>query len=120
MKRCQSRVQRAMVAFGITLLLATGCASSSRFGTPPRIAALAQLTVGQSTPADILQALGEPRGRGAARFPVNPELLTVWFYEYLQAESGRTEMLALIVFVREGRYEGYLWFSSSQLLGKTE
>ena len=112
--------ERAVVAAGMALVLATGCASSSSFGTPPRVAGLTKLAVGQSTATDILLALGEPRGRGAARFPVDPQLRTVWFYEYLQAEGGRTDLSALIVFVREDRYEGYLWFSASQLIGKTE
>lgn len=120
MTRRPARRQGAVVAIGMVLMLATGCASSSHFGTPPRVAALAQLTVGQSTSADILQVLGEPRGNGAARFPVNPELRTVWFYEYLEAEGGSSKVSALIVFVRDGRYEGYLWFSSSQLYGKAE
>jgi hypothetical protein len=120
MTRRPARRQGAVVAIGVVLMLATGCAPSSHLGTPFRIAALTQLTVGQSTSADILQALGEPRGNGAARFPVDPELRTVWFYEYIEVERGRSQLSALIVFVRDGRYEGYLWFSSSQLYGKAE
>jgi len=111
---------RAAVAVGLGLTLTAGCASSSSFGVPPRVAGLTKLMVGESSPADILSVLGEPRGKGAARFPVDPELRTVWYYDYVHSEGGRTELAALIVFLREGRYEGHLWFAGSQLVGKSE
>jgi hypothetical protein len=109
-----------MLEVSATLALTTGCASSARFGTPPRVEDLATLAVGQSSPAEILLALGEPRGHGGARFPLDPVLRPVWFYEYVQAEGGHTDLSVLIIFLRDDRYDGHLWFSASQLVHRAQ
>jgi hypothetical protein len=37
-------------------------------------------------------------------------------YEYVQTVGGRADQTYLLVFLLEGRYDGYLWFSSAQIL----
>lgn len=79
---------------------------------------LEALEVGMSTPADVLLVLGEPRGHGMARFPVESGPRTLWFYEYVVVTGSRIEAQTLLIFFREERYEGHLWFSSAHLLQK--
>jgi len=104
---------------GVALLagveLLAGCASV-QYGVPPRTGNLPRLSVGISRPADILVALGEPRGRGVARLAADPKPRTIWFYEFTEAGGRQVDLSILLVFIREDRYEGHLWFSSSNLL----
>lgn len=101
-------------------LTLAGCVSI-RHGTLPRTDRLEQLKVGVSTSADILQALGEPRGRGAARLATDPKLRTTWFYEFTAAGGSRVDLKMLLVFLTEDqRYEGHLWFSANTLLDTKE
>jgi len=105
--------QGAAILVGLVLL--AGC-GSVQYGSPPRTGNLSRLTLGVSKPADILVALGEPRGRGAARLVADPTPRTIWFYEFTEASGGRVDLSILLVFIRDDRYDGHLWFSSSSLL----
>jgi hypothetical protein len=96
--------------------LLSGCATTIRVGTPPRTDRLKELRVGVSTTKDVLLVLGEPRGRGAARSSVVNEPRKILYYEYMEAEGLRIGLKLLVVFLREDRYDGHLWFSSSQLI----
>lgn len=96
-----------------------GCATTMQVGTPPRTDRLKDLTVGVSTVADVLSALGEPRGSGAARSSVLREPRKILYYEYMEAEGQRIGLKLLVVFVHDERYDGHLWFSSAQLIPGT-
>lgn len=107
---------------GITLLLVatlagSGCVSMA-VGTARGPAHLSRLTVGKSTDADVLRALGEPRGRGVARLAGVDGPRTVWFYDAYSLDSSRIDMNFLVVFLEETRYDGYLWLPSSTLMEK--
>lgn len=111
------RVAPVLVLLGaVTVTALTGC-RSIRIGTPPHVEHLASLRPGVSTTMDVLMALGEPRGRGAARFSPKYAPRKIWLYEYTKATSGLgggdIALTILLVFIEADRYEGYLWFSST-------
>ena len=90
-----------------------------RIGSPPRTDRLASLTAGVSRPADVLLALGEPRGRGVLRPSAALTPRTIWSYEYGEAEALQLRLKILVVFFEQDRYDGYLWFASdSTMLGE--
>jgi outer membrane protein assembly factor BamE (lipoprotein component of BamABCDE complex) len=90
------------------------CASTVKFGSPPLIERLDSLRVGESTPADILLALGEPRGDGRTAFAELPEPRDIWFYEHIESDGKHAQVTILVVLTHEERYDGYMWFSSFQ------
>lgn len=113
----QLRRRMAWAVVGLAFLgVLVSCAPSMKYGSPPRTGRLNALRPGVSSTADVLLALGEPRGHGVARFPVDPLPLKIWFYEYTEAQGGRIDLKILLVFFHQERYGGHLWFSSAQLL----
>jgi hypothetical protein len=110
----------ACTAVGLTsVILLAGC-MSIRYGSPPRTDRLATLTTGVSSAGDVLLALGEPRGRGVVRQSVDLPPRTIWSYEYMEAEGSQIGLKILFVYFDQDRYDGYLWFSSTALLDKTQ
>ena len=85
-----------------------------KLGSQPKTDSLETLKVGTSIHADVLLALGQPRGEGAARFTFGPNLRNIWFYEYAEAAGSFTRQKTLLVFFNEQKYEGHLWSSSVQ------
>ena len=76
-----------------------------------------RLTIGQSTTADVLALLGEPRGKGRAYLPIDNGPRTLWAYVYSEGniESNQFKDLRrteLWIYFEGDRYDGYLWFSS--------
>lgn len=108
------RIAVGLIAAG----LLSGCATM-RVGVPPRTDRLKGLTVGVSTASDVVSALGEPRGSGAARSSMVPEPRKILYYEYMEAAEQRIALKLLVVFLHEDRYDGHLWFSSAQLIERT-
>lgn len=128
----------AVVGMAILGLLA-GCAPTIRYGSPPRTDRLESLKLGESSTADVLLTMGEPRGHGvihhtgrcgslvAAPPDCSQDRISgiegtrkIWFYEYTVAEGSRIDLKILLVFFDQDRYDGHLWFSSAQLLKKAE
>lgn len=80
------------------------------------------LQLGKSRRADVLAALGEPMGRGAAMLPIDPKpnAETMWSYHYeeIQAENpfrhtpSESRGIFLLVFFDGDIYDGYMWYSS--------
>lgn len=99
--------------------IVVGCASTQTLGARPRVEALSSLKVGESTAADVLLEIGEPTGEGSARFRPEMEPRQVWSYEYTRIRSGwgseDVEILILLVFLHDGRYDGHLWFGGGPL-----
>jgi len=94
-----------------TGLLLQGCATTH--GTRPPLEALHEsLRPGESRKPDVLAALGEPRGYGAARLPTEGRLRTVWLYEMASAEllGSDVEVSILLVFFDADLYIGHLSF----------
>ncbi len=109
--------RRWMAVLGL-LVLAAGCAAppTITIGYRAPLQNLDRLISEKSTAADVRAALGEPRGHGAARFTKDQPLRKVWYYEFMQMKGLQGRGTFLLVFFRDDRYDGYLWFSAKELL----
>jgi hypothetical protein len=94
------------------MALLLGCTPTLKYGSPPRTERLESLKTGSSTEMEVRHALGEPRGGGALRWSDYPGPWEIWFYEYLQVEGGLADLKMLLVFFKDQKYDGHLWFSS--------
>ncbi len=99
------------------LLLAVGCASPQLIdiGERANVQNLDRLISEKSTAAEVTAALGTPRGYGGARFTKDHPHRKVWYYEFLQIKGLQAGLNILLVFFKDDRYEGYLWFSAKEL-----
>src|SRR5262245_36383653 len=118
--RALGMAQRLSLWLAAAALLATFIACVS---TPPVHRKIAfnskaletNLVRGVSTEADVRKALGEPFGRGAFLWPGSDAPREVLYYE--KAEIGQvSNHLVLnedvfLVFLSEGRFDGFFWFS---------
>jgi hypothetical protein len=104
----------------ILALLPIGCATTIKYGSPPKVKELSKLTVGASTRSDVLAILGKPRGHGVGHYSADTSPREIWFYEYMESDGARTDLKFLLVFLDTDRYDGHLWFSSSSLLDTGE
>ncbi len=115
MKHFSSRnLSQYLLILPIACLLALGGCMTIKIGAMPLIDNIDSLTIGESTRADVVVALGQPRGNGMVRFSQEPDPREVWFYEYMESNGQEAKLDILIVFMVEGRYDGHLWFSSLQ------
>lgn len=101
----------------------SGCIPNFKYGVSPKVERLSELKVGITKRADVLMTLGEPRGKGAARFSdaMSQKLGIVpyhdiWFYEYLETDGNKVQLKFLLVFLDKDTYKGHFWFSSSELM----
>lgn len=105
----------------LLFLLAAGCIWT--VGARPVTEALeTTLRPGESTPAEVVAALGEPSGRGGVMLPVlDKRARESWTYYFEKgyvkdARGGGvdvdTRRTFLFVYFDDGVYDGYLWFSS--------
>jgi hypothetical protein len=107
---------RLTVLAWVLIVVVAGCAPTIRYGLPPRLDRLETLKRGVSTEADVLLALGEPRGRGMARLSAKAPLNRIYVYELRQVQGRSAHQKLLLVFFEGERFDGYLWFSSKELL----
>jgi len=76
------------------------------------------LKAGVSTAAEVRHVLGEPYGQGRALMPFQDSERMVWTYFHergsVDAASGqmRDQRVYLFVFMKEDRFDGYMWFAS--------
>jgi len=82
------------------------------FGARPRVERLGGLTRGVTTRADVLLALGEPRGSGGAVMDPGASPEEIWLYEFVKTDGREITLHILLVFFDEDRYDGHLWFQS--------
>lgn len=90
-----------------------GCAPRLEMGSPPRVDRVAQLTPQVSTRNDVLLALGEPRGYGAARLDPSFNQQRVWFYEHSVSEGKDVRFTMLLIFFSGNVYDGHMWFADA-------
>lgn len=111
-----------LVLLGLALLGVGlgGCAPAFEVSEAPGPARVGRLAVGASSRADVVQALGEPRGRGVARLAGMDRPRTILFYDAYRSDGQRIDMTFLIVFLDGDRYDGHLSMSSSELVEKVE
>ncbi len=101
-------------------LLVAGCAFGENYyvGTRPVTEALeTTLRPGESTPAEVVAALGKPSGEGGIMLPVlDKRARESWTYYFekgrAEGEDVDTRRTFLFVYFDDGVYDGYLWFSS--------
>ena len=110
------RRMRLLGIFCLALALTTmsGC-FTAKFGSPPRVDELRILKPGESTPADVRDVLGEPRGQGIIRFSAYPEAGRMWYYEYGEVRGTTVHLKMLCVLFDEETYVGHLWFGSKDI-----
>jgi len=101
----------------IALSATVSAQTTMTFGRPAATEALIRLKLGVSTKPDVRAALGEPRGGGFARHTPKQELREIWFYEYVQVRGEQVGLKFALVFFRNDRYDGHLWFATKQLVG---
>ena len=101
-------------------LLLTGCKYSVNTGLDVHVLDNG-LVPGHSTTADVRTLFGEPNGRGQIYLPVDSEPREVWSYYHergsIDSRAGGQigvdmRRMFLFVYFLDGRYDGYMWFSS--------
>lgn len=102
-------------------LMLGACATSFHGGFMPPVERLDTLTVGVSTAADVKAALGERAGSGMIGFADTPAQ-DLWVYEShdMQGTAAHQNMLLVFVDRQSGVFNGYMWFRSGVLVGKTK
>lgn len=112
---CGTEIKRIIAVPLIVLtLLLHGCMDIHvRAGSRPNPDVLENtLQIGQSTRADVVAALGEPYGKGREMLPFVQEPRTLWSYYYEEGDMKESRRIFLFVFLKQDRYDGYMWFSS--------
>jgi hypothetical protein len=76
-----------------------------------------KLVVGRSTAAEVQRALGEPLGMGREWLPFRDRPRVVWSYYAEESQAslsglGETRRMFVWVFLKDDRYDGYLWVSN--------
>jgi hypothetical protein len=116
-QRWQSLGRAALVL--ALLVITSGCASTIKVGLPPRTDQLDTLRLSESSRADVLLALGQPQGNGAVRFALGPSR-SIWFYDYTEVAGKVVGLKILLVFFEHDKYDGHLWFASTQEFRKSQ
>jgi len=108
-----------LLALSLAAALLPGCGEIKvRAGVPVATSMIdARLTVGQSTAEDVRQALGEPVGVGREFLPFHDQPRTVWSYHFEESQvslsgGGDSHRVFVWIFLKDARYDGYLWVSS--------
>jgi outer membrane protein assembly factor BamE (lipoprotein component of BamABCDE complex) len=105
-----TRLFKGAIAVFLALLVG-GCITVS-FGTMPQTDRLDKLAIGESRRGDVLLALGQPRGEGAANVSPEFDKRVIWFYEFVESDGQAVKLKMLLVYFVGDVYDGYLWFSS--------
>ena len=109
-----SRLIARFLGLGLAAcLLLAGC--TIKYGRPPATDRIEkELKTQVSTKADVLRALGAPRGYGQARVSYVPGDRVIWFYEFTEAGmlSGNVRFKILLVYFDGDKLDGHLWFGS--------
>jgi hypothetical protein len=106
-------LRAGLCAAALALAALQGCATRMEIGAPPRLERLAQLTPQLSSRNDVLLALGEPRGYGAARLDRAQARKQVWLYEHTVSAGADIHLTMLLVFFDGDAYDGYMWFADA-------
>jgi hypothetical protein len=114
-----ARALRAIVAVAAAVALVACGSAQIRAGRPVNPPLLdSALVVGQSTTEDVRRVLGEPEGKGREALPTGQPPRTIWSYFHdatlveLGGSGSDSRRMYVLVFLRDDKYDGYLWFSS--------
>lgn len=105
-----------IILFGCSVLVSCG-QLKVRVGDEIDTSLVARLHIGVSTEEDVRAILGEPFGTGRSYLPFQDEHLDMWSYYY---ELGKINLgtvsddrrTFLFVYLDDGIFDGYMWFSS--------
>lgn len=105
------------LGLGLALGLALGaCTTEIRFGRDFAETAVAGFEVGKTTRADVIRALGQPRGRGETYVPRYDARRDMLFYELVTTDMQKVDLKFLLILLDGDRYDGHFWFASSELV----
>ena len=106
-------ISACLVLAMLTSFLSFGCGMGIVAGSRPNIDVLEKsLRMGQSTPADVAAALGEPNGKGRVMLPIEAKPRTMWSYYYEEGTLEDARRMVVFVYFDQDRYDGYMWYSS--------
>lgn len=105
-----------LIVLYMIVSLFAGC-MTFQYGWQPPVERLKSLSPGISTSAEVLMALGEPRGQGIVRYTPEVAPRKIWFYEYVETDGKAVKIKFLLVFFEKEVYDGHFWFFSGS---KTE
>ena len=81
--------------------LNSGCGMGLVAGSRPNIDVLEKsLHIGESTPADVAAALGEPSGKGGIMLPIESKSRTMWSYYYEEGTLEDARRIFMFVWFR--------------------
>ncbi len=109
---------RMQLVVRITLILVACIATGAcvdikvRAGNEIDLPALQELRIGESTSNDVQTTLGTPYGTGRSFLPFQPEHLEMWSYYYEIGTMSDDRRTFLFVYLDDGVFDGYMWFSS--------
>ncbi len=109
------RLKKSYAAAVVAALsLAAGCTNLQvRAGIRPDPRLLeTEMTLGQSSSADVRRVLGEPFGTGKEMLPISSTPRDMWSYYYELGNLEDSRRIFLFVYFDKDRYDGYMWFSS--------
>jgi len=105
-------MSRLVVALFALFCLA-GCSVVVVMGRVPDTEPLeSKFVMGETTRAEVVEALGDPDGCGKLLFPDDPEPRDLCYFARSEATMKESRFMFYFVFFRGGRYDGYMWFSS--------
>jgi hypothetical protein len=100
-----------LIVLYMVAALSAGC-MTLQYGWQAPVGLLKSLSPGISTSAEVLMALGEPRGRGIVRYTREVAPRKIWFYEYVETDGKAVKIKFLLVLFEKEVYDGHLWFFS--------
>jgi len=97
------------------LVLIAGCAPTITLGSMPKIASIPDLIPGVTTSSEVQSILGEPTAKGSSLWSIAPMTpVKLWEYEFTKTDGVKSDLTIVMIFFRDDRFEGYLWFSAEQ------
>lgn len=116
---CFSDIRARKVDAFFSIVIFMGCIALSgcvdlkvRAGQPINITGLDSLEIGVSTSDDVRLSIGNPFGVGRSQLSMQEEPVEMWSYYYELGTLSDDRRTFLFVYLDDGIYDGYMWFSS--------
>jgi hypothetical protein len=117
-------MRRALFGLVVPLAITTACASGATTGAFTQTGRIeVELRRGTSTKMDVQRVLGTPKGTGGAVLPLDPRPREVWYYSDIAVTNirgqgqrvlhGDTRLQFVLVFFRDGLFDGFMWSASA-------
>ena len=107
------RPVRWLLGISAVVIVVSACVDLRiRAGNEIALPALENLQVGVSTSSEVREVLGDPYGTGRSYLPFQSEQIDMWSYYYELGTMSDDRRTFLFVYLDEGVFDGYMWFSS--------